>query len=135
MQPTSLANDNGTRNNDLELQLAPPGKWATTLTILANPALAHSYPHLAQLKLTGFRFKPEEMDLLCYFLRNGHNLKTVAIFSASPRHWRSVAPDEGVFNTDLRPMITSPNLWIKLYPHKDEKKFYPAKHSKNWLKG
>ncbi|CAN0852710.1 hypothetical protein LINGRAHAP2_LOCUS5401 [Linum grandiflorum] len=134
MEPTSLENDDGAGNDPLALQLAPPGKWAATLTILTNPALAHSHPCLEQLKLTGFRFKPEEMDLLRYFLRTAHNLKTVAIFSASPRHWRSVAPDETVFNSDLRPMISSPNLWIKLYPHKDEKKFYPAKHSKNWFK-
>ncbi|CAN0912273.1 hypothetical protein LINGRAPRIM_LOCUS764 [Linum grandiflorum] len=49
----------------------------TARAILSNPELARGKPHLEQLKLTSLRFNPNEMELLCHFLRSGHNLKTV----------------------------------------------------------
>ncbi|CAN1226363.1 FBD-associated F-box protein At1g61320 [Linum grandiflorum] len=132
---TPVANGGGGGNHTLDQQPPlMPWPWSAQ-AILSNPELARSNPHLEQLKLTGFRFNQNEMELLCYFLRSGHNLKTVTIFLASPRHWRSAAPNEDMFNYDLRHIITSPNLRIKIYPHKDGKKLYPAKHPKNWRKG
>ncbi|CAN0905293.1 FBD-associated F-box protein At1g61320 [Linum grandiflorum] len=132
MQQVLLANGGSGGNHARVQEQLSLVQWPSSQMILANPMLVRSNPHLEQLKLTGFRFNSNEMELLCYFLLSGHNLKTVAIFSASPRHWRSAAPEEAMFNYQLRPMITSPNLWIKIYPHKYEKKLYPAKHSKNW---
>ncbi|CAN1279581.1 hypothetical protein LINPERPRIM_LOCUS17068 [Linum perenne] len=66
-----------------------------------NQAVAPSYPHLQQLKLTGFRFKPDEMRLLCHFLQKGNNLKTVAIFTTSPCHWNPIFPNVDLFNQKM----------------------------------
>ncbi|CAN0911679.1 FBD-associated F-box protein At1g61320 [Linum grandiflorum] len=134
IQHTSLANGGGWKLalRQLQLQLR---RLPSARTILSDPALARSNPYLEQLKLTGFRFNTNEMELLCYFLISGHNFKTVTIFLASPCHWKSAAPDEAVFNYQLRSLITSPNLWIKIYPHKYGKDLYPPKHPKNWRKG
>ncbi|CAN0857491.1 FBD-associated F-box protein At1g61320 [Linum grandiflorum] len=134
-QPASLANDGRGGNHSLEQQQQPPKVWTLALMSLASRTPAPSYPHLQQLKLTGFRFKPREIELLSYFLRSANNLKTVAIFLASPCHWRFAAPNEVVFNYDLKPIIASPRAWIKIYQHKHENEFYPAKHPKNWRKG
>ncbi|CAN0878197.1 FBD-associated F-box protein At1g61320 [Linum grandiflorum] len=120
--------------SQLFVQLSPPVQWTAEQTARANRALAPSYPHLELLKVTGFRFEPNEMELLYYFLSTGHNLKTVAIFLASPRHCTSIAPNEAVFNDSLRPLITSPNLWVNIYQNNQKNELYPAKHPMKWYK-
>ncbi|CAN0878196.1 FBD-associated F-box protein At1g61320 [Linum grandiflorum] len=116
------------------VQQPPPVQWTEEQTALGNRALAPNYPHLELLKVTGFQFEANEMELLRYFLSTGHNLKTVAIFLASPGRWTPIPPDEVVFNYDLRPVITSPDLWVNIYQHDQENDLYPAKHPKKWYK-
>ncbi|CAN0905309.1 FBD-associated F-box protein At1g61320, partial [Linum grandiflorum] len=87
MQHVLLANGGSGGNHARVQEQLSLVQWPSSQMILANPMLVRSNPHLEQLKLTGFRFNSNEMELLCYFLLSGHNLKTVAIFSASPRHW------------------------------------------------
>ncbi|CAN1149705.1 Putative FBD-associated F-box protein At1g61330 [Linum perenne] len=99
-----------------------------------NQAVAPGYPFLEQLKLTGFRFKPDEMSLLCHFLQKGNNLKTVAIFTASPRHWQPIMPDVDLFNQHHQPWMSSPNVRINIFSHSQEKQLYPTPHPKDWYK-
>ncbi|CAN1178997.1 FBD-associated F-box protein At1g61320 [Linum perenne] len=107
---------------------------AAMLENQVNQAVAPGYPFLEQLKLTGFRFKPGEMSLLCHFLQKGNNLKTVAIFTASPRHWQPIMPDVDLFNQYHRPWMSSPNVRINIFPHSQEKQLYPTPHPKDWYK-
>ncbi|CAN1809982.1 FBD-associated F-box protein At1g61320 [Linum perenne] len=107
---------------------------AAMLDNQVNQAVAPGYPHLEQLKLTGFRFEPGEMSLLCHFLQKGNNLKTVAIFTASPRHWQPIMPDVDLFNQHHRPWMSSPNVRINIFSHSREKQLYPTPHPKNWYK-
>ncbi|CAN1176452.1 hypothetical protein LINPERHAP2_LOCUS32550 [Linum perenne] len=107
---------------------------AAMLENQVNQAVAPGYPFLEQLKLTGFRFKPDEMSLLCHFLQKGNNLKTVAIFTASPRHWQPIMPDVDLFNQYHRPWMSSPNVRINIFSHSQEKQLYPTPHPKDWYK-
>ncbi|CAN1841090.1 Transcription factor MYB88 [Linum perenne] len=94
--PQMILNEDEGGEDQLEQQ--QQDDLAEMLENQVNQAVAPSYPHLQQLKLTGFRFKPDEMRLLCHFLQKGNNLKTVAIFTTSPCHWNPIFPNVDLFN-------------------------------------